>query len=840
MLWFRKTRWLALLIGLSSWGSGAALWAQQGATAPSAFKVPEGFEVELLHEVPLAEQGSWVSMCVDLEGRLIVSDQYGKLYRVALPKKEGEKVTVESLDVSVGMAQGLLHTRDGLYVNINGEGPSGAGLYRLQDLDKDGKFEKQDHLIPLNAGGEHGPHALIEGPDGRIYLCAGNATDLPAKIDRYRVPKHWSEDHLLGRMPDARGFMADRLAPGGFVLSFRPDGSDVELVATGFRNEYDIAFNPLGDLFTYDADMEWDVGTPWYRPTRVNHVIGGAEFGWRNGTGKWPEYFADSMGAVANIGPGSPTGICFGTGAKFPAKYQRALLIGDWSYGVIYAVHLTPEGSSYQSTFEPFVSASPMPITDMVVHPSDGNLYFMIGGRKVQSGLYRLKYKGTESTAPAAPIDSANAAQARSLRRNLEQLQAPGKPGAVSTSLAMLGHPDRAVRFAARIALEHQPVTQWRGRVMESTNPQSLITGSIALARCGEPSDQTAIHQRLASIDWGQLDRTQKLELLRAYQLSFTRLGEGSPETRQAIVAQLDRHFPVPDEDSPLNRELATVLVYLAAPGITDRCIARMSNAQSADEQIHYAMALRDVKEWTDEQRQKYFQWFIDVSTARGGASFGGFLANIRKVAISHLNDEQKQKLGELVGDLPEPRDPLADLAPRPLVQEWKVEDLAEEASQKNSGYDFSKGKQLFAIAQCYKCHRFQGQGGIQGPDLTAVSGRFSPREMLTAIIEPNKEISDQYQATQFITEDDQIVVGRVANLNGSTLMITTNMLDPQNFTNLDRKSITEMKPSPNSMMPSGLLNTLSKEEVFELLAYMKSGGNPAHPLYQQATATAP
>ena len=481
-----------------------------------------------------------------------------------------------------------------------------------------------------------------------------------------------------------------------------------------------------------------------------------------------------------------------------------------------------------------------MPITDMVVHPSDGNLYFMIGGRKVQSGLYRLKYKGTESTAPAAPIDSANAAQARSLRRNLEQLQAPGKPGAVSTSLAMLGHPDRAVRFAARIALEHQPVTQWRGRVMESTNPQSLITGSIALARCGEPSDQTAIHQRLASIDWGQLDRTQKLELLRAYQLSFTRLGEGSPETRQAIVAQLDRHFPVPDEDSPLNRELATVLVYLAAPGITDRCIARMSNAQSADEQIHYAMALRDVKEWTDEQRQKYFQWFIDVSTARGGASFGGFLANIRKVAISHLNDEQKQKLGELVGDLPEPRDPLADLAPRPLVQEWKVEDLAEEASQKNSGYDFSKGKQLFAIAQCYKCHRFQGQGGIQGPDLTAVSGRFSPREMLTAIIEPNKEISDQYQATQFITEDDQIVVGRVANLNGSTLMITTNMLDPQNFTNLDRKSITEMKPSPNSMMPSGLLNTLSKEEVFELLAYMKSGGNPAHPLYQQATAAAP
>ena len=130
MLWFRKIRWLAWLIGMTFWISGVTVLAQQGATAPSAFKVPEGFEVELLHEVPLTEQGSWVSMCVDLEGRLIVSDQYGKLYRVALPKKEGEKITVETLDVSVGMAQGLLHTRDGLYVNINGEGPSGAGLYR--------------------------------------------------------------------------------------------------------------------------------------------------------------------------------------------------------------------------------------------------------------------------------------------------------------------------------------------------------------------------------------------------------------------------------------------------------------------------------------------------------------------------------------------------------------------------------------------------------------------------------------------------------------------------------------------------------------------------------------
>lgn len=57
-----------------------------------------------------------------------------------------------------------------------------------------------------------------------------------------------------------------------------PDGKTWEVVATGFRNQYDIDFNGDGELFTYDADMEWDLNTPWYRATRVNHVISGAEF----------------------------------------------------------------------------------------------------------------------------------------------------------------------------------------------------------------------------------------------------------------------------------------------------------------------------------------------------------------------------------------------------------------------------------------------------------------------------------------------------------------------------------------------------------------------------------
>ena len=174
--------------------------------------------------------------------------------------------------------------------------------------------------------------------------------------------------------------MDDSYAPQGYISRMDPDGKNWELIAMGLRNEFDIAFNKVGELFTYDADMEWDIGEPWYRPTRVNHVISGAEFGFRNGNGKWPDYYLDSFGAVLNIGPGSPTGMAFGYGAKFPAKYQDALFLADWSFGKVRAVHLTPSGASYTGEVEEFISGQPFPVMDFVINPRDGSM-LLVGWR---------------------------------------------------------------------------------------------------------------------------------------------------------------------------------------------------------------------------------------------------------------------------------------------------------------------------------------------------------------------------------------------------------------------------------------------------------------------------
>ena len=139
------------------------------------------------------------------------------------------------------------------------------------------------------------------------------------------------------------------------------------MLSMGYRNPYDSAFSPEGELFAYDADMEWDMGAPWYRPTRICHATSGSEFGWRAGTGKWPNYFEDSLPPVVDIGPGSPVGVLFGTGAKFPSRYQRALYALDWTFGTIHAIHLKPRGASYVGTEEEFISGTPLPVTDAAI-----------------------------------------------------------------------------------------------------------------------------------------------------------------------------------------------------------------------------------------------------------------------------------------------------------------------------------------------------------------------------------------------------------------------------------------------------------------------------------------
>jgi len=747
------------------------------------------------------------------------------------PGVDAASTKVEKLNVDIGAAQGLLYAFDSLYVMVNGNAAEGSGLYRVQDTDGDDQFDSVKLLRRINGSGEHGPHAILLSPDGKsLYVCCGNHTNIP-DLETSRVPRIWQEDQLLPRMWDAGGHAVGRLAPGGWVCKTDPQGKSFELIGSGFRNEYDIAFNPAGDLFTFDADMEWDIGSPWYRPTRVCNVTSGSEFGWRAGTGKWPAYYPDSLPSAVDIGPGSPTGISFGTGARFPAKYQDALFIADWSFGLIYAVHLQPDGSSYTGTFERFVTASPLPVADIVINPRDGAMYFLIGGRRTQSGLYRVTYSGSEDTSPVVHGNDAGTA-ARKIRAQLEALHTPNNPAAVRTAWPYLADEDRFLQFAARIAIEHQPVTEWSALALAEENPHALIVAMVALARCGDDSLQGKIIEALGRISWDDLSHRDQLGLLRAYGLAFARMRQPSGDDRDVVLQRLDGLFPAPSQ--PLNRELSQLLIYLEAPKVADRTLKLLADAPTQQEQVHYALILRALKNgWTMDQRREYFGWFTQSGGFRGGNSFPKFLRNIRTEAVATLSEQERVALASLIKAEPVNTDVNQTVKARPHVKKWVVADLLGDVGNDLKGRNFSRGRQMFAATACFKCHRFKFEGGIIGPDLTGVGKRFTPQYVLESLIEPSKVISDQYQATVFVTDMGKTVVGKVANLSGNKLMVITNMLEPGTFTKVDVDSIEEQSLSPVSMMPAGLLDTLTRDEILDLVAYLRSGGNPGDEAFE-------
>ena len=554
-------------LGDAPWNDVFTTAAPASGFPSGVFQTLPGFQVERLFTVPRNQLGSWVSITFDDKGRLIASDQERKgLCRITPPKiGSNEETKVEHLDVKITAAQGLLWALGSLYVSVNG-GPEGSGLYRVRSSKRDDHLDEVVKLKSFGSGGEHGVHGLRLAPDGKsILLVAGNHTGVPDKFQSSRVPRNWGEDLLLPRQWDANGHARGILAPGGWIARTDPDGKTWDIVSIGYRNTYDIALNADGELFAYDADMEWDMGMPWYRPTRVVHATSGSEFGWRSGTGKWPAYYIDSLPQLVDIGPGSPVGVEFGYGTRFPAKYQKALYCCDWTFGTIYALHLEPDGSSYKATKEEFLSRTPLPLTDIAVG-SDGAMYFTIGGRGAQSELFRVTYVGKEPTERVEYRDP-RGAELRSARHQLEKLHtgpAAEPDKALDFLWPHLKHADRFIRYAARVALEHQPVKLWQDRVLAEKDADTLIAGGVALARQGDKSLQTKLLAALGQLGFDALSERQQLDLLRAYSLVFIRMGEPEKDTAARLAKKFDPFFPA--RTDPLNRELASLLVYLQAP----------------------------------------------------------------------------------------------------------------------------------------------------------------------------------------------------------------------------------------------------------------------------------
>ena len=336
---------------------------------------------------------------------------------------------------------------------------------------------------------------------------------------------------------------------------------------------------------------------------------------------------------------------------------------------------------------------------------------------------------------------------------------------------------------------------------------------------------------RLVNLPFGELTTEQKRMALYAFTLCD--VSSLDAQLKRRLAEKLEPLYP--QRSSILNRRLSQLLVELQVPSVVPRTLARLANSQDQVDQLHSLYVLRNVQHgWTLELRRSYFVALNRTQHYLGGHGMPGFLQNIRSDAIAGLNDEERQACKPLLAGGSDPDDD--ETTPRPFVKQWKFEELAGSLDEIGSGRRFQQGQQMYKAALCARCHRLGNVGTSLGPDLTSVASRFSRTNLLESILFPSRVIAENYRSQRLVTTEGKILEGRVVyagDYRSPTLMVATNPLAPTQVTEVEKSQIESHWPSPVSFMPQGLLDTLQKDEILDLLAYIEAGGDPNHPSFR-------
>lgn len=783
----------------------AARDAQPQATDPSSIQAPPGYQVQLIHSAT-PEQDSWISMAFDPTGRLVLGMEKKGLLRLAFSNPDQPEVAAaQVIDDTLEECRGLLFAHGWLYANAN----RSKALFRLRDADDDGVFEEKQELLRAEGGYGHGRNHVKLGPDGRIWIVQGNNVLLPSNLSPESPLQHYANDQLIPNSWDDSMFDGTAELPAGHILSMNPDGSDIRLFAGGLRNALDIAFNRHGDLFTFDADMERDVGAPWYVPTRVLQVIAGADFGWRRGTSRWPAYYADTLPSVLDIGLSSPTAVFFGYGADFPTPDQDALFICDWAYGRIIAIRLRDAGGTYSARQENFITGRPLNVTDGAIGP-DGALWFITGGRGTQSGLYRVTFSGDHAVG----------------RSDKVMFEAPSAKAA-----------EKARRFEqhrVRMDLEAAHLSEVRPARSQTTSNQRLDTSDLlALARVGSDADRAAVIEQLLSEPF-----TEPLTRLRILEIAIARsLTPPDEQTRTRLRALLDPLYPAAN-DQPLNHQLCKHLIYLRSETVLSKTIGLLATATTSEDLLYYPFMLRHLRDapgWTESHYHTVFNALNKAETKNGASTYFKAIADTRAELAASVPAKLATRLAAVISP-PQPADLTPHALPAHTFKNWTLADLEPLLNQAGSGRSYEGAKQALISAQCVFCHRVSANNelpaGVFGPDLTQVSARFGRRDLLDHTLNPSKVIDEKYRFITVTRADGSQVTGTLESEDDERLTLRPNPLSPETV-EIGHSQITKREESPRSPMPVGLLNALKPSQILDLLAWFEAQGDRQHRVFQ-------
>lgn len=745
--------------------------------------------------------------------------------------------------------------------NSGYKGPKTDRILVFEDADGDGKADKRSVFYD----GHTFSTDLLFGPDGHLYVSTrwfiGRFRDAASKQKADGEPEKIIVCETEGDYPHngVGGLAIDPARPewlafgfgenlganytfvgsdgiklsggaeGGSTYRCRTDGSQMTRETTGHWNAFGMAFDLEGNLFSTDNDPN---ATP---PNRLLHIVPGADFGYEYRYGRsgrhplvcWYGENPGTLGMIGALGEAACGLIPHGPGQ---------LLSASWTDNRVDLHALKPKGASFTATREPFLSG---PNDFRPVHFSysvDGKYLYFTDWVKISypvhghGRIWRVRFKQPVQLNPSA--------------RNVgAQMLSPQE------AIKVLGDKDPYIRTKAIHTLTRNPNSLVGKDWKASSNPIARAHYAVALKKVDAQKYSAVVPALLADpnpkvrfvgIKWiadeGLVKYRPNLEELlnqpdvsrRDLQSVLAALSKISGDSKKEFSPSDTLLDIALDVTKPVGtRAIALQNVNVDHKRLTVEVLASMARAKSLAIQRE---AVRSLAIHPDAANAPVLA-NLAINESLDEKLRADAIAGLSSAAADHLDlltllaQSKKSTVSfeasrSLFAASLTKRD-LADKPPVTDLDAWRL--LVDQAT---GDPNIAVGRRLFfhpTLGGCYKCHAMNGRGKSIGPDLTTIRNQtgITQNWLLEHIVNPNAEMAPYYRPQMLVTVDGEVMTGLVIGKEGKKQAYVG---ADGNIFLVAKDDIEERREVETSIMPTGLLDNLTPNEIRDLIAYLLEG----------------
>lgn len=820
-------------------------------------KVPDEFNVTLFARSPevnypvaiAAEPHHAIYVASDEQGSLGTDPNGGKVLRCVDEDGDGKMDKVTTF-CRVDHVRGVVYRNGAVWVSH----PPYLSVFH--DDDGDGVADRKKRLVSglttdlVNTrGGDHTTNGVRMGIDGWLYIGDGD----------YGVP-------------EAKGVDGSTVVlRGGGILRVRPDGTELELFASGLRNPFDVAIDPQLNMFTRDNTND---GGGW--DTRVSQLFQTAEYG-------YPRLFAnfsdEIMPTLGTYGNGGGTGSLYIEDESWPEGLNRSLFTGDWGRSGVFHHPLKPNEATFETTQNNFATIPRATGMDL---DARGNLYvasWWSGEASVYVGpqvgfVTRLTPKGAEQRKMMPDLKSA------SITDLIDRLRSPNAVVRFHVQGELIQRSSSVIKSLTKVCKDREfPISGRIAALFALKQIRGAKSHKLLVAMTEDPSLRefairalTDRKSQLKGLDPRFFEKflADKSPRVRSQALiSLGRLGDSRVAKRIIPLAmQSGQHLPDPSKP-----DAAQVVPHLALRALieldaTNECLKALNGpyrqaALRALRYMHNETAVEGLIQSLESERDinkrneilttliRLYQhespydgswWGIRPDTT--GPHYDPMewaeSKRVARVLVSAIQTSDadtvkllRKELERHQVELPGVKS-LAKKDPEAESQSIIIQpvDPSNPNQLGNMGYesiltkalaakgDAKAGAAIFKARSCAACHTSAAGQKPAGPHLADIGKRYKSNELIESILKPSEKIAQGYETQLFSLDSGKNVSGFVVSEKGKEITLR----DSQGKTHrILREQIEQRKRSKNSAMPTGLAGSMTVEELANLIAYLKS-----------------